>query len=147
MNYCECGKELWGQQQAAYFLIGYTSISVSISLRYATQIIISLVWRFNEEMNIDRLFYALCSINDCQQPQTRGREGSGGQRVFMWSLHLLVRFTVPFAGRVLTFWGNPLILSSPFILKIPNRSFYDKFLQYHLQTSRRHIPEYSIIPI
>jgi hypothetical protein len=83
MNCCECGKELWGQQQAAYFLIGCTNISVSISLLYAMQIIISLVWWFNDDMNIDRLFYAVCSINDSQQPRTLWREGSGGQRV-MW---------------------------------------------------------------
>jgi len=147
MSCCECGKELWGQQQAAYFLIGCTSISVSISLLYAMQIINSLVWRFNDEMNIDRLFYGLCSINDSHQPQTRGREGSGGHRVFMWSLRLLVRVTVLLAGRVLTFWGNTLIISSPCILKVLNTSFYDKFLQYHLQISWCHIPGYSIIPI
>jgi len=130
MNCCECRKELWGQQQAAYFLIGCTRISASFNLLYAMQIIrvISLVWRFNDEMNIDRLFYAICCINVSQQPHTRGREGSGEKRV-MWRLRLLARVAVLFAGRMLTFWGNPLILSSTYILKVHNTRFCDKSLQ------------------
>jgi hypothetical protein len=44
-------------------------------------IVILLVWKFNDKMNIEKLFYEICSTHDSQKLHTLGREGSGGSEL------------------------------------------------------------------